>query len=233
MREFEQYANQVIRYIPGKQSMKKRIKEDILSQLDDMNLREGYDDPREAMGEPQEVAQEFIKNLDIKPSVLTNRNFEFRSKTEILGLPLVHITNGNKVAKGIIAIGGVSIGVFSLGGLSLGLFSFGGVSLGLLLALGGASFSIYLAIGGVAVGYFGAIGGLAISKVLAIGGEALAQDIAIGDVAKATVCGYKSSFEGIVGVHLPSEAHRLSEVVREYFPNLDRIYYWIINAITQ
>lgn len=92
--------------------------------------------------------------------------FEYRSQATLFGLPLVHIVLGPaldpstarlRVAKGIVAIGGIAVGVLSLGGLSLGLISLGGVAIGL-AALGGCAFGLLLAIGGLAVGLV-AIGG--------------------------------------------------------------------------
>ena len=102
--------------------------------------------------------------------------FEYRSKKELFGLPLVHIVSGRnldpttgkpRIAKGIIAIGniafgglaigGCSIGIISFGGVGLGLIAFGGVSIGLLLALGGLAIGL-VAIGGAAIGYY-ALGG--------------------------------------------------------------------------
>ena len=102
--------------------------------------------------------------------------FEYRSKKELFGLPLIHIVSGTRfrlasgmprVAKGIIAIGdiaigglaigGFSLGVISFGGLALGLVAFGGLALGLLLALGGMAVGL-IAIGGGAIGYY-ALGG--------------------------------------------------------------------------
>jgi hypothetical protein len=103
--------------------------------------------------------------------------FEYRSKKELFGLPLVHIVSGTgfkrvsgmpRVAKGIIAIGpvaigglaigGLSIGAISFGGLALGMVAFGGLALGLLLALGGLAIGL-IAIGGGAIGYYSMGGG--------------------------------------------------------------------------
>ena len=102
--------------------------------------------------------------------------YEYRSKRELFGLPLVHVVYGlginpvtgrPRVAKGIIAIGniavgglaigGLSLGVLSVGGLALGLAAFGGLAVGLLLALGGMAVGL-VAIGGGAFGYY-ALGG--------------------------------------------------------------------------
>ena len=105
--------------------------------------------------------------------------YEYRSKTEILGWPVVHIAQGINpdtgvpyVAKGIIAVGNIAIGVLAIGGLALGGVALGGMSLGL-LALGGLAVGS-VAIGGVALGLYLALGGLAISTSYAIGGLALA-----------------------------------------------------------
>ena len=80
---------------------------------------------------------------------------EFRSKTTIAGIPLVHIAIGidpatgkKRVAKGIIAIGDIAVGVLAFGGVAVGGIAFGGVAAGL-TAFGGAAASIFLAIGGL------------------------------------------------------------------------------------
>ncbi len=63
--------------------------------------------------------------------------YEFRSRLEILGWPLVHVTKGYdpltgkpRVSKGVIAIGEIAIGVFALGGLAVGGIAVGGLGLG-------------------------------------------------------------------------------------------------------
>ncbi len=107
--------------------------------------------------------------------------YEYKSKTKLFGIPLVHIKNGYgiHVAKGIIAIGNISIGVISIGGLALGAISLGGLGLGLLalagLAVGGIAF------GGGAIGIF-AVGGIA-GGIYSIGGLAVASKIAVGGAA--------------------------------------------------
>jgi hypothetical protein len=106
--------------------------------------------------------------------------FEYKSKTELFGLPLVHIAASNSrqltgrltVAKGIIAIGDVAIGVLAMGGLAIGGIAFGGVGVGV-LALGGMSLGL-IAFGGIAVGILLALGGIALSTFAALGGLALA-----------------------------------------------------------
>jgi len=102
--------------------------------------------------------------------------YEYRSQAELFGLPLVHIAFGlnimtgrPRVAKGIIAIGNISLGVvafggvafggITLGGLAIGAVSVGGAAIGVLLALGGLAIGL-VAVGGCAIGYY-ALGGAA------------------------------------------------------------------------
>ena len=102
--------------------------------------------------------------------------YEYKSKKQIFGMPLVHIAQGidpatgrPRVARGFIAIGNVAIGVFALGGVSLGVFSFGGMGLGI-FAFGGLALGILLGMGGMAIGAV-AIGGFA-AGYIALGGAA-------------------------------------------------------------
>jgi hypothetical protein len=106
------------------------------------------------------------------------RAFEYRSKKTLFGLPLVHIvwgpafdpvTGRMRIAKGIIAIGGISVGVLAIGGVAFGAIALGGVAVGL-AALGGVALGMILAIGGLAVGFV-ALGGAAIGYY-AVGGGA-------------------------------------------------------------
>jgi Predicted transcriptional regulators len=122
--------------------------------------------------------------------------YEFKSKRTLFGLPLVHINFGPGfcVAKGILAIGNVSVGALSIGGISLGglcvgglsagLLGFGGVVLGLLLAVGGLSIGA-LAIGGLAIGIL-SLGGLSVG-MFSIGGAAIASHVAIGGYAEGHI----------------------------------------------
>ena len=129
------------------------------------------------------------------------RRLEFKSKTTVGGIPLVHITAGR--AKGIFAVGLMATGVVSFGLLSIGLLSLGIVSLGLLaignfalgglsvggisagiFALGGVAFGVFT-IGGVAFGVF-TIGGVSIG-VYSMGGCAIASKIAFGGYARGFI----------------------------------------------
>jgi predicted Ser/Thr protein kinase len=130
----------------------------------------------ESISSPREVHERFIYP-----------GYEYRSPTQFLGLPLVHIATGldpatgrPRCAMGIVAIGsravgglaigGASLGIFSLGGVAAGLFSLGGCSFGLLVALGGMAIGMGLSAGGLAIGAL-ALGGCAVG-IMAIGGGA-------------------------------------------------------------
>lgn len=127
--------------------------------------------------------------------------FNYRSKAELLGLPLIHVCSaptpgkpyGIPVAKGWIAIGGVARGVvlgiggiacgaIAIGGVTAGLVSFSGLALGL-LAIGGFACGVW-AIGGFALGWM-AVGGMAVAWHAAFGGLAVAHEIARGGFVMA------------------------------------------------
>ena len=111
--------------------------------------------------------------------------YEYKSKTKLFGLPLVHVAHGMdpatgkvRVARGFVAVGARARGVFAFGGNAIGFFAFGGAAIGV-FAVGGfglglctlSGFSVALlfssgglalggiAFGGLAVGYY-AMGGL-------------------------------------------------------------------------
>ena len=122
--------------------------------------------------------------------------FEYRSKRTLLGLPLVHINvgQGNRWARGIVAIGNLATGLVSLGGISVGLVALGGLSLGLLslgavvfglLCWGGVALGL-LSVGGVAIGQY-AFGGVALGSKLAAGGVAASASVAMGEIASGSL----------------------------------------------
>lgn len=186
-RAYINYVNRVVGYLNCRSKMKNKIKKDLLESLIEKEEDHGSFDPLELMGDPKEVAKEFSENLDLE---IAN---DYVSKTRLFGMPLVHIVRRkNGMAKGIIAIGPISIGIFSIGGFSLGIFTFGGVSIGL-IALGGIAAG-YSALGGAAIAYDLAIGGAAVAYNLAIGGAAVAQHVAIGGSTFGTLSYYSQSF---------------------------------------
>ena len=137
--------------------------------------------------------------------------YEYKSKRTLFGVPLVHINMGFglRVARGIIAVGNISIGVLSVGGLALGLFSFGGLALGLLLVLAGVGVGAVafgglaigvMATGGLALGWF-AFGGIACG-VYSVGGLAFASKVAVGGMASAPLA-IGSAAEGAKTILIP------------------------------
>jgi hypothetical protein len=95
------------------------------------------------------------------------RTVRYRSKWNVLGLPLISIAFGPDsctkqsigLARGIIAIGDMATGVIAIGGVAGGAIAIGGVSLGG-VAIGGITVG-GLILGGIAVGGI-ACGGVAI-----------------------------------------------------------------------
>ncbi len=128
------------------------------------------------------------------------RDFEYRSRGSLLGLPLIHIRTGRKSAAGAtlpavgwIAIGNIACGgLFACGGLALAPISLGGGAVGL-LALGGVGLGVgsfagaafgWWAVGGLAAGYL-ASGGAALGWLASCGGAAVAHGFAVGGLAAA------------------------------------------------
>ena len=127
------------------------------------------------------------------------RGYQFTSKRQILGIPLVSIRLGrglgrDRVAKGWIAIGNIAIGFLSLGAVSVGIFSFGALAAGLIaigaMAIGGFALGA-LAIGILAIGsgVFGIYAGgvAAFGKEISVGVAAFGKT-AIGETAKGEHC---------------------------------------------
>jgi hypothetical protein len=141
------------------------------------------------------------------PAVGYPYGYEYRSKTVLFGLPLVHIAYGvdpqtgrKRVAKGIIAIGDIAVGGIAFGGMALGGITFGGISVGV------------LALGGMAVGLV-ALGGMAIGVLLALGGGAVGY-VALGGGA----CGYYAFGGGACGAHVIDGMHQDLEAVEFFRP---------------
>jgi serine/threonine protein kinase len=119
---------------------------------------------------------------EISAAVATlRRNFEYKSRRTLFGLPLLHIAHGfdpvtrkPKAARGFFAFGGTARGVFAFGGRAYGIFAFGGLATGV------------VAMGGVAIGFF-ALGGMALALILALGGMAVGT-FASGGMAAGWFC---------------------------------------------
>jgi RNA polymerase sigma factor (sigma-70 family) len=125
--------------------------------------------------------------------------WEYRSKLNWFGLPLVHIRIGDRfsplkrpvkawIAMGDRAIGGLfafgacAMAPLSVGGFSLGVLSIGGLSAGI-FAIGGIALGVWAFLG-LAVGWQ-AVGCIAIAWNAAAGNFALAHDFAHGPLAFA------------------------------------------------
>lgn len=164
------YIEEVLKLIAAPRKVKRRVAEDLNQRIDEAIDDDVYYDVYEQMGEPSELAEEFNNNLETDKNYYgiqigipysSIKAYEYKSKTSLFGLPLVHINTGGsymtKKAKGIIAIGDIAVGFVSIGGVSTGVIAIGAVAVGPLafgaVAVGG------IALGAVAVGAvaFGAV----------------------------------------------------------------------------
>jgi RNA polymerase sigma factor (sigma-70 family) len=153
---------------------------------------------RLAMWASRTLREQHEERAALGETRLTQPRWEYRSRVEWLGLPLVHIRFSRSavqrtpvkawIAVGdfafglIFAFGGLAIAPVSVGGLAIGLISWGGAAVGLFVmggfALGGWVF------GGFALGWQ-AFGGCALAWEAAMGGIAMARDYALGGIAQA------------------------------------------------
>jgi len=102
------------------------------------------------------------------------KDFEYRSKVEINGWPLIHINFGTNprsgrplVAKGVVAIGNIAIGIVSIGAVAFGIVTLAGVGMGI-VSLAGIAIGI-VALGAIALGYEVALGALVQSSKYTLG----------------------------------------------------------------
>lgn len=145
-----------------------------------------------------------MKQAALEPSAIETLGkgmgsvWEYRSRFELLGLPLMHIRFGARIghpqwkaARGWIAIsdgfafgsffayGGLAVAPVTIGACAIGLFSYGGMAIGGLV-WGGFAFGVW-AFGALAAGWQAFSGGCAIAWKLAWGYEyAIAHDYALG-----------------------------------------------------
>lgn len=150
--------------------------------------------------------------------------YEYISPIKVFGLPLIHIRYGlgPQLAKGIIAIGDLSVGVVAIGGGSLGVVSLGGMSLGLLLSLGGVSLGL-VSLGGMAIGGFAA-GGCAVGQWLAAGGGAFSNYLAIGGGAWSHGLAIGGSAYGHIAVGI-DEASGTFPYLQKYGYHIEDVWY--------
>ena len=133
--------------------------------------------------------------------VFPKPTWEYRSESNFLGLPLIHIrigdrfavlkkpvkawvAIGNSAVGGLFACGGAAMAPVSVGGFSLGLLSFGGLALGG-VALGGIAVGGWPLFGGLMIGWQAFDGCFAIGWNAAAGLFALAHNFAVGRFALA------------------------------------------------
>ena len=171
------------------------------------------------------------------------RGYEYKSKSTLFGLPLVHINVGFGLrrAKGVIAIGTLARGLIAIGLLSMGLLSTGLLSLGLLaigvFSLGLASVGTIavgaIAIGAVAIGLI-ALGAVAIG-MFSTGAVAVASHIAVGHNAYGHVAVGQNVAEGVrtflstTGNLRGVDRIAVQTAIGEEFPNL---WNWIVRWMT-
>lgn len=178
--------------------------------------------PIDKRQEKSEISNNATNINSQNPAIIYGYGFyEYKSKTKVFGIPLVHIKTGYgmQVAKGIIAIGNISIGVISIGGISAGGICLGGLSLGLLAFAGLALAGI--AIGGGAIGII-ALGGMAIG-MYSIGGFAIASEIGVGGLAYGrTAIGSIVKGENILKIVDVVREGQIKDFILEHHPNIWR-----------
>lgn len=235
-KRFINYTDKVIERIGCDRRTGRKIKEDLLETLIMKSSETGEEDPYALMGDIDEVAEEFKESLNIKDNyynyTFINRkpHYEYKSKTTIGGIPLIHVISGRGVAKGIIAIGPVAIGVFALGLIPIGIASLGVIALGLLVSLGSIGISPLISLGGVAVSYYLSLGGVAIAKHFAIGGLAVAN-VAIGGVAKGIIAVYKQKGSGQFLYPYYTDASEIIAQIKILYPNISSTVSEIIEFV--
>jgi hypothetical protein len=157
-------------------SPSKKVQIDV--RLDEIVLRALERKPEQRFQHASEFKTEVEGISGMSPTALQRAfGMEFRSKTAIFGIPLLHIAFGldprtgrKRIARGFIALGDVAIGAVAAGGVAMGGLAFGGASIGL-VSLGGLALGLVLAVGGLAIGSM-AFGGLAVG-IVALGGGAI------------------------------------------------------------
>jgi hypothetical protein len=165
--------------------------------------------------------------------------WEYRSKLELLGLPLIHfrfsriadhrtpvkawIAAGDFAYGLVFAFGGLAVAPISVGGIAIGLIPFGGVAIGL-IALGGFAFGGWV-FGGFAIGWQ-AYGGCALAWNAALGGLAVARDFASGGIAAAT----QANNEMVTQFMKASPFFTRMEILEHYIGWLNLL--WLIPVIS-
>ena len=133
--------------------------------------------------------------------VFPKPTWEYRTKTELFGMPLVHIRAGDRFSVlkkpvkawiavgeraigGLFAMGAFTIAPLSMGGFSIGILSLGGLSAGV-FAFGGISVGIWSLFGGLTMGWQALTGCFAFGWDAAVGYFSVAHNYALGHIAYA------------------------------------------------
>lgn len=252
--EINEYVGRVMSYITADESIKSRLAEDLSAHILEASQGGDVEEIIRRMGNPQEMAQDLMDSLyqdkqDVLKALIKAKAearyaasyYEYKSKRQLFGLPLVHIKfgfgkKGVGVAKGIIAIGNISVGAISIGGLAVGGLCFGGLCAGL-LSFGGLALALLLAVGGVSVGAF-SVGGLAVG-LFSFGGCAIASHIALGGYAGAHVAiggqangAYAISTDSSGGSTLQTAAATAAQVKALILKGYPDMPGWIVNLFT-
>jgi RNA polymerase sigma factor (sigma-70 family) len=131
--------------------------------------------------------------------VFPNAAWEYRTRTTLFGLPLIHIrigdrfdllrgpikawiAAGNYSIGGLFAFGGVAVAPFSMGFLAIGLLPYSAIAIGV-TAMGGIAIGAW-AWGALTIGWE-SLGGFAIGWKAAVGFVAIAHDFAQGGISHA------------------------------------------------
>lgn len=190
-------------------------------------------------GTSLQEAEEMKESLnEIREFIGFRKGFEYKSRTSVFGIPLVHVKFGGgngkvrlrDAAKGIIAVGNLAFGVVSVGIFSAGLLSFGLLSLGLLFSLGVVSLGA-MAVGVVSIGIV--TGGISSVGIYATGVAAVGKEVATGvSVSGKTAAGMQgariSGWNMTVTDKLTTK-EAMKDFILTYNPGLPG---WIVNFLT-
>ena len=190
--------------------------------------------------------REDSQNTTSTPFWVSRGNFfEYKSKRNAFGMPLVHINVGwgLRRAKGVLAIGNISTGLLSIGLLAKGLLSIGLLSIGV-VGIGALSLALLLAIGSISVGVF-SIGAIALGVftlgavsigMFSVGALSIASHIAIGDHAYGHIAigrvvdGVREFVDASPSLDLRSISRdEVRQAIYEEFPNMSN---WIVRWMT-
>jgi len=164
-------------------------------------------------------------------------HYEYKSKTRVLGLPLIHVNIGRGiyVSKGIISIGNISMGVISLGMLSIGALSLGLGSIGL-ISMGVFAFALLIALGSIAIGTV-AIGAIAIGLFsigavsigyFSYGALSIAKYVAVGEHAYGFIAIGETKVNGTHTFIQPYNKEEIYQLIDTEIPSMWKIFYeWI------